>query len=56
MSLPSSDLANLGQILADTKTRNGNTTIVLSQTDSITLTGVTKAELKANPQDFKLHG
>ena len=53
--LPSFDMGHLAQIIAGAHTVNGDTTIQVDKQDTITLVGVTKAELKAHPDDFKFH-
>jgi hypothetical protein len=56
LSLPKSVFANLAQVLQHTTMQDGNAVIHMSATDTITLENVTKAELKAHPQDFKFPG
>jgi len=56
LSLPQAEMANLAQIIGSADTVNGDTTLHINQHDSITLQGVSVAEIKANPNDFKLRG
>ncbi len=53
--LPSFDMGHLAQIIAGAHTVHGDTTIQVDKTDTITLVGVTKAELKSHPNDFTFH-
>ena len=53
--LPSFDMGHLAQIIAGAHTVHGDTTIHVDKQDTITLVGVTKAELKAHPNDFTFH-
>lgn len=48
-------MSHLAQIIAGAHTVNGDTTIHVDKQDTITLVGVTKAELKAHPSDFTFH-
>ncbi|MGI4768676.1 MAG: beta strand repeat-containing protein [Janthinobacterium lividum] len=56
VSLPSADFANMADVLSHT--RNTSVGAVIHDAvsgDAVLLTGVNKAELKANPSDFTLH-
>ena len=54
LTLPASDFASLAAVIRATHMVGGNAVITLDQSDSITLVGVTMAQLKARPADFKL--
>lgn len=53
--LPPSQSTNLGAILGGATDSGGEVTLHVGQ-DSITLQGVTAAQLKAHPHDFRFHG
>ena len=55
VSLPSSEFAGIAQILSHTHDAGGSAVIHVGAHQTITLDGITTAELKANRQDFKLH-
>ena len=55
LSLPSSEFASLAAVLHDTHMVGGDAVIAVSPTDTITLQGVTKAELRAHPSDIAFH-
>ncbi|WP_237477617.1 beta strand repeat-containing protein [Lichenibacterium dinghuense] len=56
ISLPSSDFQDLASVIANTTNVRGGAVITDPNTgDTIKLTGVSKAELKANPSDFAFH-
>ena len=58
VSLPPSDFTSLADVLRHTTMSNGSATIhdPNNSGDTLTLMGVTKAELKSNPHDFTFHG
>ena len=58
ISLPPSDFTSLADVLRNTTMSNGNATIhdPNNANASLTLMGVTKAELKSHPHDFSFHG
>lgn len=56
LDLPSSDFSSIAAVLRDTHTVNGNAVITdPTSRDTITLTGVTRSELRANKQDITFH-
>lgn len=55
LSLPSSEFASLAAVLHSTHMAGGDAVIAASPTDTITLQGITKAELRAHPSDFAFH-
>ncbi len=56
LSLPSSEFASLAAVLHNTHNVGGDAVIAMTPTDSITIQGVTKAQLRTHPGDFSLHG
>jgi Tol biopolymer transport system component len=56
ISLSTQDFASVGQVLNHTWNVDGNAVIHIGLRQTITLENVDAAELRANPQDFKLHG
>ena len=56
ISLPSADFANMADVLNHTRNTAGGALIHDAVSgDDVRLTGVSKAELKANPSDFSFH-
>ncbi len=56
ISLPSADFANMADVLSNTRNTSAGALITDAVSgDTIRLTGVSKAELKANPSDFSFH-
>ncbi|WP_165361300.1 beta strand repeat-containing protein [Lichenibacterium ramalinae] len=56
ISLPSADFANVADVLRNTHNTAGGAAITDPVSgDTIRIAGVSKAELKANPGDFKFH-
>lgn len=53
LNLSDSGIHNMGQLLHHSVTSGGDTTIHLDSYSSITLDGVSKAQLQAHPGDFK---
>ena len=56
LSLSSADFASIAQVLHDTQNTAGGAVIHdTTSGDTVTLAGITKAQLKANKQDFSFH-
>ena len=56
VSLPKSEFSSIAEILQNTQQVGHDAVIHVTNYDTITLQNVTKAELRAHPSDFKLHG
>ena len=55
LSLSATEFSSIAQVLSHTQNVNGSAVIHVDAHDTITLQNVTKAELKAHPNDFSFH-